>query len=358
MRRHCRPFFWRASARDFRMPVDARKLNPTPATCAAAIRLGLPLLHVWMYVLGLVEGAAAGCLVSGDNSARARAWDDAVALYAGSGALESGGGGYFVYTLVQDMCHAFGTCAAGDRAPVNAKLFEHFRGGRQDLKDGDCDGARAHAGHIKGLMTVPLVQGALRAAYALDVQDDKKAAAHGIGAAFSAAILPLVHACNDGNSVVVYNDLKPGNTGGSYEVVKSALERSYVCLNVDCEDVGGLVDLLGDGYLSGAEACNGLRPVAVDAPSSDSSSSSSNYVPLVASSSSSSNDTPLIAMVGGLLGVLCFLFGFVIAFVYLKKKRADSSGVDRVFVKGIVVDRSTTSSTDSDEPKSVDKEIV
>ena len=329
-----------------------------PVTCAAAIRLGLPLLHVWMYVLGSVEGAAASCLESGDNSARAMAWDDAVALYAGSGALESGKGGYFVYTLVQDMCHAFGTCAVGDRAPLNAKLFEHFRDGRQNLKDGDCSGARAHAGHIKGLMTVPLVQGVIRAAYALDVQDDKKAAAHGIGAAFSAAILPLLHACNDGNADVVYNDLKPGNTGGSYEVVKSALERSYECLNVDCEDVGGLVDLLGDGYLAGAEACNGLRPVAggsvaendggaVDAPSSASSAQTS-----------SSNDVPLIALVGGLFGALCFLFGFAIAFVHLKKKRADSSGVDRVFVKKIVLDSSPTSSTDSDEPKGIDKEIV
>ena len=68
-----------------------------------------------------------------------------------------------------------------------------------------------------------------------------------IGAAFSAAILPLVNACSDGNADVMYKDLKPGNTGGSYEVVKSALESSYECLNVDCEDVGGLVDVLGDG---------------------------------------------------------------------------------------------------------------
>ena len=111
-------------------------------------------------------------------------------------------------------------------------------------------------------------------------------------------------------------------------------------------------------YLAGAEACNGLWPVAggsvaesdggaVDALSSASSDQTS-----------SSNDVPLIALVGGLFGALCFFFGFAIEFVHLKKKRADSSGLDRVFVKEVVMDMSTTSSTDSDEPKDVDKEIV
>jgi hypothetical protein len=333
------------------LPRHRVPLAPPPCA-AAAIRLGLPMLHVWMYVLGSVESAAANCLESGDNSPRAKAWDDAVALYVGSGALESGREGYFVYTLVQDMCRSFGTCAVGDRAPVNAELFEHFRGGRESLSGGDCAGASAHAGRIKGLMTVPLVQGAIRAAYAIDVQEDRRDSAQGIGAAFSAAVLPLVHACNGGDADVVHIDLELGNTKGSYGAVKSALDRSYECLGVDCEDVGGLVDLLGDGYLPGAEACNDMRPVdggsvvGIDGGAADAPPSAQAHT---------SNEDPVFALVGGAFGAICFLLGFAIAFVHLKTKRADSSGVDRVFVKG---DRSTTSSTDSDEPKGVDKEIV
>ncbi len=52
---------------------------------------------------------------------------------------------------------------------MNAELFEHFCGGRESLSGGDCAGASAHAGCIKGLMTMRLVQGAIRAAYAINV---------------------------------------------------------------------------------------------------------------------------------------------------------------------------------------------
>jgi hypothetical protein len=77
------------------------------------------MLHVWMYVLGSVESAAANCLKYGDNSPCAKAWDDAVALYVGSGALKSGREGYFVYTLIQDIC-----C-----------LFRHVRRGGQGTRE-------------------------------------------------------------------------------------------------------------------------------------------------------------------------------------------------------------------------------
>jgi len=75
-----------------------------------------------------------------------------------------------------------------------------------------------------------------------------------------AAILPLVNECSAPNAQILYNDLRPGKgTTGSYEVIKAALERSYDCLGVFCEDVGGLMNLRGNGYLDGAEACGGVK---------------------------------------------------------------------------------------------------
>ena len=41
-----------------------------------------------------------------------------------------------------------------------------------------------------------------------------------MGAAFAAAVLPLVNACSEGSAVIIQNDLAPGKAmKGSYEVV-------------------------------------------------------------------------------------------------------------------------------------------
>ncbi|KAL7543689.1 hypothetical protein ACHAXR_012997 [Thalassiosira sp. AJA248-18] len=229
---------------------------------AAAIRWGIPLLHVWMNVVGLLEMSAATCQTSSDNASQVAEWDKAVALYTGSVARQDGTGGYFLFTLAQVECYKFGLCKKGDPAPVNAKIFNKFVAGKSDLLDGNCSSAKDAAGKIKGLMTVPLVQGVIRAMYAMDIHDDFQETTQGMGAAFAAALLPLVNACSEGNAYIMHNDMTPGKAlKGSYEVVRAALERSYDCLGVICEDVGGLVDLRGNGYMLGAEACNNAKPV-------------------------------------------------------------------------------------------------
>ena len=109
----------------------------------ASIRWGTPLLHVWMYVVGLLERAAFNCQVSGDNMDEAHDedemlskktaeedWDKALALYIGSEPRESGKGGFFLYTLTQVECYKFGTCKKGEMAPVNTKIFEKFSNGK------------------------------------------------------------------------------------------------------------------------------------------------------------------------------------------------------------------------------------
>ncbi len=109
---------------------------------------------------------------------------------------------------------------------------------------------------------VPLVQGLLRASYALDAEDDFRTAVQGKGAAYAASVLPLVDGCNSGNANLVRDDLMPGKaTGGSFQVVKAALERSYDCLGITCSDVGGILNVRRDDYLTDAEACDNVRPV-------------------------------------------------------------------------------------------------
>jgi hypothetical protein len=164
---------------------------------------------------------------------------------------------------VKNECVKFGTCKKGDRAPVNTMIFDKFNDGKKYLIEGACAGAKTSANQIKVLMTIPIIQGLIRAVYALDVQNDFQETTQGMAAAYAAGLLPLVSKCNEGNAVVIYTDLKPGNSlVGSYEVVKASLERSYECLGINCEHVGGLINSRGDGYLLGAEACHGLLPIS------------------------------------------------------------------------------------------------
>ena len=203
-----------------------------------------------------------------------------MAIYTGSEPRENGIGGYFIYSLVKNECVKFGTCRKGDMAPVNTIVFDSFINGKEELLVGNCQEAKDHANSIKTLMIVPIIQGLIRAVYALDVQNDFQETTQGMGAAYASAILPLVSKCNEGNAVVIYNDLKPGNSlKGSYEVVKASLERSYECLGINCEHVGGLVNFRGDGYLLGAEACHGLLPVTSDEAENENGSSSDSTSP-------------------------------------------------------------------------------
>jgi len=327
---------------------------------AAAIRWGTPLLHVWVYVLGLLETAANNCQISqeaGANDEQIAIWDKAVALYTGSEARESGAHGHFIYTLAQVECYKFGTCKKEERAPVNSNIYDRFADGKRHLLNGNCDKLVGYVVEIKGLMTVPLVQGVLRAMYAMDVQDDFQETTQGMGAAFAAAVVPLVHACSEGNADLIHNDLAPGNAiKGSYEVVRHALERSYECLGIKCEDIGGLVDVRAIGYLKWAGACKGVSPVTTtgsvvyDGGNQDGEVNSNipAQVPMQSESGSGTGSRNKIAVILGLtLGSLCFFLGFALALTCNKKKTEmarskgntsnETNAVDPVSVEGSIV---------------------
>lgn len=289
-------------------------------------------MHVWMYVVGLLEKAATNCK-PGDNADQISDVDKAVALYTGSEAREGGNldnVGYFLYSLQQVECYKFGTCKKNDISPINTKIFQDFRSAKMNLSNGECSLVRDNARNIKGLMTVLLIQGLTRAMYELDVHDDFQETTQGMASAFAAAVLPLVNKCSEGSAFAIHTDTSPGKSiKGSFEVVKAAFERNYDCLGIRCEDVGGLANLRGTGYLKGAEACNGVLPVA---RGDFSNGSDSVYVPLsstdtkapAASSSSdtSTSSTATIVILAVALSVGSFVLGIVLACIYggCKKK--------------------------------------
>ena len=149
---------------------------------------------------------------------------------------------------------------------MNSELFQLFDRGRNLLQRGECAPVRPLVNQIVSLMTVPLVQGALRYAYknsqAGDGMATPKNAAE--GATFSAAVLPLVHHCNTASAAVVSDNLKFGlfPTGGDavtarysdFAAVKAAFEDVYACLGITCAQVGGLIQAI-DANVAEAAAC-------------------------------------------------------------------------------------------------------
>jgi len=97
---------------------------------------------------------------------------------------------------------------------------------------------------IVELMSVPLVQGSLRYAYKVGVQQgNSKARAE--GAVFAAAILPRIAACDSSAANVISTNMAyPGARttpmAAGFPAVKTAFESVYACLGITCADVGGL----------------------------------------------------------------------------------------------------------------------
>jgi len=227
--------------------------------------------NVWMYVVREMEDAImdcqTGCLECNDDPVHA--WDEAVAFYAGS--LEGTAGdssGKLLYRLAEKRCSNFGTCTSGDssRAAVNVAIIDEFRLGQFALNNGRCVEAIPQKKRIVELMSVPLVQGAIRYAYKVDKLADKvnsgsKEKAEGV--AFSMAILPRIAACSAQAAELInvnlgVNAASPMKDG--FVKVKQAFESTYACMGITCADVGGLLSAEADGYYPTAEPCTTVLP--------------------------------------------------------------------------------------------------
>jgi len=213
-------------------------------------------MNVWMYVIREMEDAImdcqSGCLDCNDDPVHA--WDEAVAFYAGSlEDVDGSGSGKLLHQLADKRCANFETCESGSTggSKVNTWLLEQFKLGQAKLLQGKCVEAIPVKRRIVELMTVPLVQGALRYAYKVGTlfggSKEK-----GEGAAFSAAILPLLAACDIEATRLISDNMRMAastHMSSGFGAVKRAFESTYKCLGITCEDVGDLNEY------DGAEAC-------------------------------------------------------------------------------------------------------
>lgn len=330
-------------------------------------------------MVALLEKAIVNCRLTGDNTIPISFLDKAVALYTGSETRNDNNYGFFPYTLTQTEGYKFGTCKKDEMCPVNKKIFDKFRSVKSNLVQNECTSLQTNVRDIKELMTIVLVQGVTRSIYELDIHDDFQETTQAMGAAFAAALVPLLHSCSKGYATMVHNDLAPGkSTKGSYEVVKDAIEQNYSCLGISCEDVGGLVDIRGEGYLAGAEACNGIMPVKRDdifssssggsssssSSGSSGSASSSAYVPPATSSnfntSNSKNDTTTYIIIIAVLSGICVALCITLLVCMCKNKRRAKKNAEengRVFTASLEMTENEDNQAAADK-EAAEKEII
>jgi hypothetical protein len=215
-----------------------------------------------------------GCLKCNDDPVHA--WDEAAAFYTGSleDFYDSSKPGKLLHELADKRCKDFGTCSDGPgRSAVNAQIIGQFRKGQYKLNSGKCVEAVPIKRRIVELMSVPLVQGALRYAYKVGkLQGGSKEKAE--GAAFSAAILPRIAACNPEAAQTISDNMKLGSSSpmsAGFTAIKQAFESSYECLGITCKDVGGIIKE-GSNYFESAEPCVAppLSAGTVNAPPAES----------------------------------------------------------------------------------------
>lgn len=223
-----------------------------------------------------VTKCESSCLFNEDdlcNDESIHSWDLAVGWYAGSLAgpdVMGSDDSRFLHRLAEKRCVSFNTCDEEHHGQslVNKEMFDLFKAGQEVLTLGKCSDASQIKDRISRLMLVPLIQDALWHAHINDVKPEsllkEKHAAQKISAGaatVAAAILPLIDACDQQASFAVYENLHTGHEA-SFSTVKRALESTYECLGITCENVGGLYIIKQGTYVAGAEPCfgNGAEP--------------------------------------------------------------------------------------------------
>merc|ERR1712159_73700 len=206
-------------------------------------------MNVWMYVVrefeDAIEDCQAGCIDCNDDPVHA--WDEGVAFYTGTlEGTDGSGSGKMIYALADKRCKNFGTCSGSTHSSyVNEALFVQFTKGKVALQQGKCADVAPIKKLIVELMSIPLVQGSLRYAYKVaELQGGSKEFAE--GAAFSAAILPRIHACDASAARVISDNMnmeiaESARMSAGFAAVKEAFEKTYTCLGITCAHVGGLI---------------------------------------------------------------------------------------------------------------------
>lgn len=276
------------------------------------IRVAATQMNIWMYIIREMEHALAMCVAKcagdcdDDHAFPVSSWDEAVAFFFGSLQNGNANSGYLPYSYANGICRKFGTCGTliFAQAKANLDVMDEFIGGQYNLNNGDCEAATLNKKKVVALMTVPLIQGVFLSAYNVDVlgQDDEMERA--TGAVSAAAVLPMIHHCNEIDATTIYNNMKVNGDKINFKQVKSALENNYDCLGITCDDIGGLLnsDRSKDNeFLDGAEACG----IEVEAPSAS---------PQIEASVGEKKPVSIEFAIG--LSVGCVLFAAVMLAIY------------------------------------------
>jgi hypothetical protein len=199
----------------------------------------------------------------------AHAIDRAVAFYAGSLATQENSDGILLYALANVRATQARTAGkTGDKdggvALVNLEIVEEFKNAQKLLNATKCDDAEKSVQRIVNWMKVPLIQGVLRYAYIrefgeadLTTTDDKERIM-AEGATFTATILPYVHKCDSKGAKIIHDNMRVNNLGAkmSYSTVRSVLEKHYDCLQVTCEQIGGIWDITAQDWKQNGSPCD------------------------------------------------------------------------------------------------------
>jgi len=203
-------------------------------------------LNVWMYTIREMEDAiidcASGCGNDCNDDPAVHAWDEAVAFHSGSLAGETGKdqAGKLLWMQIFYRCQEFQVC---DSNKLLEETMKFFTEGRDLLAAGKCTEAIRVKKRLYQLMTIPLIQGALKYGWRVEYEDKTSTNLRGEADSFAAAILPQMTMCDASAAKVVeenmlYDAASP--MGAGFAAVKKAIESTYSCMGVTCKDIGAL----------------------------------------------------------------------------------------------------------------------
>lgn len=157
-----------------------------------------------------------------------------------------------LYSISDARCNDFNTCRS--RSTNNNLLqMAGFNQGAALLGVGACAAARETKEAIEKRMAVPLIQGLLRANYIMYHDDSIGEEIEAQGAAYAAAVLPLVYYCDPQAARFVWDSMKTiPDYRGSFREFRRTVESTYECLGIEEAEVGYFWNHETNEYYEGA----------------------------------------------------------------------------------------------------------
>ena len=152
-----------------------------------------------------------------------------------------------MYALPDKRCKNFKVCGREANefegtSYANLELFDIFNSGQMYLSEGDCDPLRDLINRATSLISIGQIQGTLRYGWKVSSGTDPSETAMSEGAVFAAGVLPRVHACDEDDAQIIYDNMKVGATSTDFQAVLTAFEKNYECMGLEAWEIGRLYD--------------------------------------------------------------------------------------------------------------------